>query len=561
MKKTILRILLALFAVLIIGGGAAWWVTTAKTKQSVIDAIARINAHKAADGSSIEITYAAVETAGFPPSITVRLVDPVLVIKAPATTQPAAAASVISWAYKGYADVVTNHLGAAYELVLSGDDTFTITQGETSSAITGSGSTYHFAVKAKSLEHFLAWEKIDFSNPAQAEAFIDSIREARADVGALSYKDAASGEPAFSHEKGLFSFVNRSDANAFDFDLEVLAKNSELYPAYGALLDKLSGSMSVSENIFGAGATPFSAANAGKQNVEINLSGYITRNKEKGNRTMRISMPRFSLSNNYYDIQLPLGMDVAESEGGTDFKAKLDAKINFTAAGAADAHKSLGALYAMLPMMTASNPSFNEAAFKEKVAGALPTVSTLGPITFAVDIDGKIAPRGEAGLASKGNVNLGQLELSHARWGLKADGHIDNTGEIPNITINLNCMKCDTMTADTMKSAIDAQLALAMLEPGRPLYPLGDEMLKAIDGLFAHIGKKDTASGDVLFAITTPAANDIRIGEQPLAAAMMQAMTTLAPFLTPQVPGAAVQGAIEGATDAPAPVPVPLPAQ
>lgn len=538
MKKTTIRIIAGIVAVAAIGGGAVWWQATVRTKQSVVDTIARINATPAADGSKIEITYDRIETAGFPPGITVRLVNPKAVVTVP-DTAPAQAgkAAVMEWAFQGNADIVTNHIAAAYKLHLQGNDTIRLDMADGAQPVTieGSGSDYSFAVKARSFRDFLAWEKLDIHDKEQVGHFVETIRKASADFGALRYVDAASKAPAFTQDKSHVGFVNRTTPEAYDFDLEIDARNSQVYEAYAGIFGQITGFGTQDPALGALGmemeALPFSAARAGKQNMDVAISGYIKR--DPASRSLRFTAPRLSIANNFYAITAPFEMHIEENAEGMKLKMKMDDRITVTAAGAADMQRTLDMFFAMAQSAGKDDPNFDAAAFKAKVTSALPTVSTLGPITFAVDIAGTVAQPapGTVG-APRARLEIGNFDFSHARWGLKAEGNVDTMEGSPAITMKLVCEKCDAMTSDAMKTAVDAQEAARMIDPARPPLPLGEPLLQAIDRLLAQVGKKEGA--DIVFAITTPAPNDIRIGEQPMGAVLMQAMTALMPFMQPQ---------------------------
>ncbi len=568
MNKKLVRIIGILLILAIGGGGVAWFVTTAQTKQSVIDTITKLNATTAEDGTKIEISYASVETAGFPPSITVRLVDPVLKVSIPnmhanqlAAEQDAAQAPQpveIQWSFKGHADVITNHLNASYGLNLKGNDTMRMSMGDENVSVVGENSDYQFALKAKSLSDFLKWENLNPKDEAQMKALFASISEVSSNIGALNYKVEGTGEPAFTQELGKFQLSNRSTDELVDLDFEVLGKASQVHPAYGAFLEKLGmmGEAPPELAAMGLNEMPFSAARAGKQDFDMAASVYVTTSKDaNAPRIVRVKAPRFMIKNNFYDMNLVVNMDATDSASGTDFTFLIDNKLNVTEAGATDMRKMMDTIFAMAPMMAQNNPAFDAEQFKAKVTEALPTVSTLGPITFVVDVSGKLAAKGEAAVAQKGTINVNRFDFSHARWGINAKGTMDNTAEAPAITLTLNCVKCDAMTADVMKSAVQGQEIQTMLDPKQPQFPLGDGMLASVNQLLASIGKKDAASGDIAFDVTTPAANDFRINDKPVAGVMMEAMTALAPYMAPAAP-AGVEGADEtmpqGLEEAPA---------
>lgn len=543
MNKKIVRVI-AVFAVVVLGGGGAfWYVNVNQTKQAVIDFIAGINAKTQADGSKITISYDALETAGFPPALTVRLVNPKLGMTIPAQAagiDPSQKSLQMNWVFKGYADVITNHLGASYGLHLLGDDTLKLNAGADDVTVEGKQSEYRFSVTAKSMQDFMQWETLDTDNQQQVEKFIKTIAAAEAKIGALNYTVKGSGEPAFTQESGYFKVNNRSDKEIVDFDIVLRVKDSEVHPAYGKVMDAFLGAPPPEMAMMGLQQMPFSASRAGKQNFDIAADIYVDESKAEGTadapKKLNVDFNTFSVSNNYYTMNAPMRVKAEESAaGGTQFEVVMDTKTTYTEQGANDARKMMESLMGMASMFAAGNPNFNLEAFNAKVNEALPVVSTLGPITFAVDVKGNMQPKAEGEMVQKGTIAINRFDFSHARWGLNAKGNIESV-ESPTVTLNVNCVKCDTFTSDLVKTSAAAQEAAAMIDPAQPRFPFGDELLAALNQFLASVGKKDAASGDIAFAITTPAANDYRINEKPAATVMMEAMTTLMPFMQPQVP-------------------------
>lgn len=547
MKKPLARILAVLLALILIGGAAIWWIAAGNAKKAVEDTIARINAMPFDNGAKLNITYAGIATAGFPPNVTVRLTDPKLSATLPSTPSLAAAGespapsapTTIDWDVKGYADIGTHYLDAAYTFTLHGDDTVTITNEAESLAVKGTNSHYRFALKAKSLGDFLNWEKLDPKEDAQVKAFISTIAEISSDIGPLEYVDASTNEPAITQPQGKVRFLNHSDENAFDIQAELFAKDVQIHPAYA---DKLMKFNMVNPGFAQFGLSPeqipFQSSGMGKQNIDIAFSAYVTRGDAQQSRTVKVNAPRLSIRNDYYDVSMPFALDILKQVGGTDFKVKTDTRLTLTEKGAAEIRKAQDMFYALTPMLAANQknmPPETLEALKKAVIEAMPNVSQTSPIVFALDISGNSVAGAQGSAQKKFKANLARFEFSNTNWGLKAEGALDTLADSPAINLTLNCEKCTALVENTVTMLRQMQDAFRLLEPTRPAYPFGEPLQQAVVQFLETAGTKD-AAGNIRFAVTTPAANDIRIGEQPLMAVMMQGMTTIAPYMQPVVP-------------------------
>lgn len=544
MKKPLARVLIALSVLVAALVGAAWWMAANHAKQAVQDTIARINATPLANGSTLHITYAGIETTGLPPAITVRLVDPVLDMTLPPKAafpiaegeSVAPQPTMLQWAVKGAVDIGTHYLGASYTLLIHGDDTLTLANKTESVAVKGAGNRYHFTLKAKSFGDFLAWEKLDPKDEEQVSGFLRTVAEASSDIGPLSYVDAESGEPAITQSKGQLRFVNRSDEKAFDVDIELLVKDAQVYPAYGKKLAQFDiANPSFAQLGLSADQMPFS--NAGKQSADVAFSAYVARGDGQEERLVRVNAPRFSIRNDYYDLAMPFGLDILKRVSETEFRIKADTRMTLTEKGGEETRKFQDMIARLLPMMAAGKQGFTPetfAALKDAVVEALPNVSQASPLIFTLDVSGKTVKGTGQG---KGKADLAWFEFSNTHWGLKANGNLDAlSGDTPAVNLTLACEKCTALVDESVKTLGQWQHAARLANPERPAYPLDAALAQAVVRFLESIGKKD---GETLtFTVTTPAPNDVRIGEQPLAAVMMQAMATLAPYTQPVAPEA-----------------------
>lgn len=551
MKRSLARVLAALLALLLVGGVTVWWISANYTKQATENVIARINATPSEKGVQFHIAYAGIDTTGLPPNVTVRLTDPVFTMTLPPTPALVTAEGesipakpvTTEWAVKGYADITTHYLGASYTLTIRGDDTLTIRNDAATLAIKGTDSRYRFAIKARSFSDFLDWEKLDPRDDAQIAGFLRTVAEASSDIGPLSYADADSNEPAFTQPKGLLRFTNRSNENAFDIDVELLVKDAQIHPAYGRQLQQFKMANPVIAKLgLSADQLPFSGSEMGKQNIDAALSAYVTRGEGSQDRHVRVTVPRLNIQNDYYDVSMPFALDILKRVTDTDFKAKADTRLTLTEKGASEVRKAQDMLYGTIMMVAANNKDLTPEtleALKAAVIEALPDVSKVSPVVLAFDVSGNSVTDAQGRRARKVKADLARFEFSNTHWGLKANGALDTlTSDVPTVNLTLACEKCAAFVQESVKTLGQWQDVSHLADPARPLYPFGEPLQQAVLQFLGTVGKKDEA-GTLTFTVTTPAANDVRIGDQPLAAVMMQGMATLAPYLQPVAPAPA----------------------
>lgn len=542
MKKK--KVLIALGAVVVVGIAAVsgtWFVTAKKTRESVIAFIDRINTNLSKDGLTFKIGYSEAKMAGFPTHVSVRLVNPTLTITEAATDGNAPLD--FQWGYDGHIDIVTDHLKKQYRAELAGNDSFTLKSGDQSMAIKGEGSKFTLLVEARSLDAFRQWETMDLKKKENVVRFLETIHSASFDAGKLHYKDATSGETVFTQDESLGRITSRSSADVLDLDLELTGKGSQVSKAYMDVLEnmmKQPGGKALAPFYAQGTDTPFSAIRAGRQDVDIKGTIYMTMKKDAPVREFRFDFTRAHAKNDFYEMNMPSKLSVKMDATGMKIALFTDTTMDVKPAAAAETQRAITQNLAMLAMLM-PNAQLTEAQMVElntKIMAALPTLSTLGPVNYKLDLAGDVGPD------KKGAFNLNSFALTHKRWGLEANGAVENRSGAPTVTLTITCRQCDSFTHDTMVTAIQMQDVKKMLRPESQMLPLGEPLLAAINGLLAQVGAKGT-DGSLVFAVTTPAPGDIRLNQRPLGEVMMQAMAALQPVLNPAPAATAPPAATE----------------
>lgn len=543
MKKK--KVLIALGAVVVVALAAVsgtWFVTAKKTKEGVVAFIDKANAGLSKDGLTFKIGYKEAKTGGFPTHVSVRLVDPTLTI----TETAADGSKPVDFLgfYDGHIDIVTDHLRKQYRAELAGNDSYTLKSGDQSMAIKGEGSKFTLLVQARSLDAFRQWETLDFKKKQDVVRFMETIHSASFDAGKLHYKDATSGETAFTQDESLARVTSRSSADILDLDLELTGKGSQVSKAYMDVIENMIRQPGGEALATFYADAPFSAVRAGKQDVDIKGSIYMTMKKDAPEREFRYDFSRAYAKNDFYEISMPSKMSVKMDATGMKIALFTDTTMDVKPAATAETGRAIAQNIAMLamfmPKAELAEPQMVE--LNTKIMAALPTLSTLGPVNYKLDLAGDVGPD------KKGAFNLNTFALTHKRWGLEANGAVENRTGPPTVTLSLTCRQCNSFTHDTMVTAIGMQDIKKMLKPESQMLPLGEPLLAAINGLLSQVGAKGT-DGSLVFAVTTPAPGDIRLNQRPLGEVMMQAMAALQPVLNPAP--AAAQPPVPDATKKP----------
>lgn len=517
---------IAAFVVIASIGISALWFSAAETARSNVErGIAAWNEMgKAQEGESatrFAFGYESLETRGFPVRTTVRVVKPRIDITVTAND---GTATRLQWSSQGYADLVTDHFSREYRINLRGDDTVAMQIGTETLSLQGRNSDMSAYVMARSYGDFTMWEQLNIRDKESLKHFLRSIRGAGIHAGALHYVDAATHQTVMTQEASRIALQNNSSKERLDANIEFYARASEVAPAYGEFIEKLS------QHLAGTPAEavqdiPFAASRAGKQDVDIAAQLSMPLSAGEKYTDFALEVTRNYISNNFYELRMPLSVRLQQSEEGRKLAVKQDLTVIVKPAATAETKRAVDKMELDLAPLVATLSEEQRAAFKAKLFEAIPAMSGLGPVNIAFDfvIDGK--------QGRKADIALNRFHIAHARWTIDASGTASNV-ESPSVAMTLTCAPCTQFTQDTMASAVLVQDALHVASPGKKSLPLGKEMLTAIDGLLAKLGDSD-ADGTVTLVVTTPKPGDIRINDQPVGLVMLQAMAALEPVLAP----------------------------
>ena len=534
MAKGVVRAVAALVVLSAAGIGGAWYMYSEKAVAAAKQLMAAYEELPLPNGSKAKLSYERVERTSFP-NTGARFVNPVFEFSVPAGEQ-GQQAMLQTVKYQGPLDVVIDYVRSEVRLDATGAGEMTMRTGEETITAVWDNTDLHTMVKAKSRGAFNQWGTIDLKDSTSVTTAVRNIAAFSLAMGPMTIKDKTSGAMLFTQEAFTSSFINRTANEKANVDFTLTMRGSEASPAYAQAMERLIKG-SAMPGLEGDGFQPFSLAHAGKQDVDIDISANmpdVPMGQPMPNGSLIVR--KFALKNDFYVLSMPTEIILKEAQGQRKALAKLKWQVEVTKKGGEEMQRSVPMLSAMLPMLgdalKQADAAIDPEVLNQKVLAALPTMSDLGPVTLAVDIEAVVgAPtQAQSEPARQESIIIRDLTFSHKRWGIDAKGQAARHDKVPpTVDITLNCRRCDTMTQDMFTMANQTQDVMNFMTPERVQWDVSPELMARVNALLAEIGKKDDAAGDIVFAIASPTPGEYRINDKPFAEAMMKAMALTAP--------------------------------
>ncbi len=507
-------------AVLVAGAGSAWYVITGNILSATTSWLATVASKKLEDGTTTTLTYDSIRRSSFP-SIGVRLVNPRFTVSYPGTDNETKAPVAFTVALNGTIDTTTDYIGNAYNVAVNGAYSYDASIGETKfGGKSAAPSAERWLLKAKDRASFNAWNSLDWNNAEAVKAAIQGIAAARYEVGAFALNDAQ-GRLLMGANKLVLGFNNRSNETTIDGDVVIQANALEVTDAYNEAAESVMQLASLPQ-LMKLSQMPFSASRAGKQELDIVAAIQLPMGIASGaSPSGFVDVSKFYTKNNFYTLNMPMRMVLNEANGQRNLTLKLDWMLDVTAAGGAEGQYLVNAVAEPFLMAAQAAPDaqpLDGEALKQRITAALPTLSTLGPITLSIDLDATSpsAPAQPGQPATgKDSVSMRNFALTHKRWGIVAKGDSLNDANGATINASLVCKQCDTLTGDVVATAQGAQEVMNTATPGRPQMALTPEFVTSLNSTLAEIGSKD-AAGDVTFTFATPKPGEVTVNGKPI---------------------------------------------
>jgi hypothetical protein len=559
--RNVLAITVSVFLLIVSGGYVmTWYIQAAQTRTLIENAIARINAKHPL------LTYAAIETSGFPKDVTVSIIKPRFsgrideLLKELAPTP--AWSNLPQWSeditLDGSIAFTVNALSNRYAMTINGGWSSQDTLGDKVIALHGQSKGN--VVCVLELERFgLFTHMWDFTAiERNKDAIMSEFRLFDCSAAGSTISETASGETIMENGPTRF-YVSKSaqynNTQQLRFylkaaDSEITAKGDEIFKHY---FDMLSPDRPV----------PLNWSVYGKQNIEIDMD-YAGPGRwntlQPKDAVFAVNVNKFDITNNVYRTDFTLHVsnavagDIITSRlafnAHSIFSEHYDTLVRGVVRGIiADMYKNKDNVsYDLVkPLMEKYTPE-QAYALAEPI---IPNFFSLGKMTQAMDVqyEGK-------NYFSSGNVTLASMELSAAPYGItgKGAGKIIQGSPIPAANLNLLCSNClrlvDDMAAYGERLQRFAQAGRDELAPPATLDP---RLVEGIKTLLTTIGKPADASA-LAFDFSSDGAGNFVLNGKNIAEVMTLYSQLVAPYL--QKPEAAAPApaapAVPAAPKAPA---------
>lgn len=553
--KSWAKLLIGAAAITSGGVGSGWYVMSGNLVTTIKQSIDQANEAGGAGKAKVTISYNAIERSAFP-TIGARITDIGAQVELPA--HDAVEGISVQWKTNGAVEIISDPLHNQYRMKGNTATETHLAQGEKSFSLHADSTPVEMTVRAINHKAFRALSFANLKDEASNRAMLESIAQMNLQIGAMRVTDGA-GEMLYSQEAFGLTIAHNPDAQFNDIDLALQLKDSLTTPAYQTLVSSFTHGMDGKTEPFNAGNLPFAGSRAGKQNFDIAAHVKLPKaGLEDDAATVDVVFSKFEISNDFYRLKLPLSLQRQKVGSSRIIKAKLDGEYTLSEAGGTEVRTYLVPFAAQLAGLLHNKPEDAErdASMVEKLVAALPTVTTVGPVTVALDLEadlgqgssqhtaatkpneGKDAP-GAANL--KDQYTLNRFALNHSHWGIDAKGMFINpndgqSGIVSDITIH--CLKCSALIADAYSQARSVQEAMNLVTPDRPQWRIDETVEKQVGALIDEIGKKDPATGDITLAITTPTPGNVQINDKSIAEVMPKLMAIIAPEMAAQMPAA-----------------------
>lgn len=541
MKRIWKRTILAVPVAAAVGLGAAWYVASGEVVTHAQNLVEQANSVARPEGQTLKITYEKVTRSRFP-AVGVRFVNPGIAFS-DAGDGAGRPPFSFEWKRDGHVDFVSDVRTRTYRLASHGSGKTLLQADSQSFALASDPSEIELALTARDRAAYEAMQELNFADRAAVEKAVRELAAVSLKAGDVLLFEPNSKAPLYRQQASAIVLENRNTEDSYDFDATVQVKDSEVTQAYSDMLARFTSALQmplmINDEIM-----PFSSTRAGKQNVDLAVRAKLPRNAEDSTiDDGYIHIDRFAVTNAYYQLSAPFDLVIAQADGRRTAAIKADWQFELTKAGGEEMGRP--GLNKSILLMLAKRSGVEEIdvdpeLLQQKLLASLPGISALGPIQFHVDLEASTPMPSSAASALEGAgkddrremLTIHALSFDHPRWGMDIKGMAARAGRNEmTVDFTILCKKCETMTRDIYEVAGATQELMALLNPKREAWYMNEEMLANVNKTLAEIGRKDEASGDIVFGIGSPSPNDIRINDKPMAQVMLKFM---AMFLPPE---------------------------
>jgi hypothetical protein len=541
MKRIWKYTLLALPLTVAVALGAAWYVASGEVVNHAKSLVEQANAATHPEGLTLTIAYESVTRSHFP-SVGVRFVNPSISFS-DAGDGVGRPPFSFEWKREGHVDFVSDVRTRTYRLVSHGSGRTVVRADNQSFEIASEPSDMELALTARDRAAYKTLQELDLRDRAAVEKAVRELAGISLRASDILLSESGTQTTLYSQRASSLVLTNRSTESTYDFDATIQVKDSEITKTYSDMLARFTSALqmplAINDEIM-----PFSSTRAGKQNMELAVRAKLPRNAEDSTiDDGYIHVNQFTVTNAYYQLSAPFDLVIAQADERRTAAIKGNWQFELTKAGGAEMSRpglNKSILLVLAKRAGVETIEADPELLQQKLLASLPSVSTLGPIEFRVDLEASTPmPKASASAIDttgkddrREMLTINALSFTHPRWGMDVKGMAARVGKNEmTVDFTIICQKCETMTRDIYDVASATQEVMSLLNPKREAWYMNEAMLANVNKTLAEIGRKDEATGDIVFGIGSPSPNDIRINGKPMSQVMLKFM---AMFMDPE---------------------------
>ena len=494
----VLLISLSVFIAVVTGGYCiAWYSEASQLKNGIEETITKINAEQK------YITYAAIETSGFPSDLYVSIIKPHFtgridqLFKALAakshTPQPANITSMPEWnediQLDGRITIGINALSDHYTLRLSGNwqRNTTINNQKISVTSQSSGDTLCILQMTRSGNIFNNLWDYHALIRDNGKDFLKDLRLFDCSGQPNIIADTTSHEQMMSNGPWRFYVTGEPKGAEQQFRFYMKITDIEVTPQGDAM-------MALQRTTFSPNFSyPVKYSLFGKQNMEIDFSyaGPADWKPDDKNPPIDIALSKFDLNNQLYTSTatffLNNGMNDTNRTARLAFKGEDNVSEAYDAFLQEMVHNIIAQVYAdkTQPQFAWAQPYLQKYTAEEMygILGlSIPKLHPLGKMVQSLDVSYLGAPD-----FSTGDVTLSDLEISTSPYGIKGNGGVKRVAgqPLPAGHATLTCSNCTRLVDDVIDYASRLQKTVSYFQTPEQLAastPINSRLAEGIKG-------------------------------------------------------------------------------
>lgn len=554
MSKPVVAVLA--IAVVAAGGGysAYWYKKSEDFKQNVVAGISELNAKVKPllkDGEFLR--YESVQSSGFPLSMKLTLVKPVMTIPAsgimkhaPKDTWKGEVSPEFEWTEElGWGDSVSlssDVLGSKFEAALNGDVTWKTTTGGTvrHAMLASSATPLTCELKTKPTGFM-----VTFPQFKDAESFFEAFESIHCGSSNSVMKDATGATIATtdSYRIGMTNTVNAGHRSA---KIKYQIVNSEYLAAGDAIVNNYVNIIAEAIKQQPQKLT-YSLSEAGKNNINVDITYNGPDNAaaiDNPNSTIALDINALDLNSNLLNSNNALHLLIEPQGENRRIVLKTQSKTNVSERY--DQILSDNIRATLTDLANAEGKAGKELDIAQSIQKfgsidslmdtALPKLHKQGDIILNIDLE---AVGKKLDDSSEGQAKVNMFDIFTSLYGVKLKGELSSIkNKSPASNVDITCLNCDTMIDDISNYFIRFATYINTVAPETKAPVPSRELANGIKTFLRSVALNgnDPAAKDLNVQLIMKESGDFTVSGKPVMEAMQSYMTNIVPHLQKDPP-------------------------